>query len=364
MKSERKPLKPLSSGELVGASESTSARARVTDVARLAGVSTATVDRVLNQRAGVRAATAHKVLKVAADIRYLPEAAIYDTLRPKPMQLVFLLPAGTNRFFGMVGDYIAFAEEQFQPFNVKCRCHFIEGFNPAVLAERLLHHGRRADGVAFMALEHPSVREAVNTLAAEGVAVLTLISDISNSMRAAYVGLDNRSAGRTAGLLLGRFIGGRPGKVGLVAGSLSYRGHEEREIGFKHILEEMFPGLQAVGLREGHDDADTNHRQVRGLLAQHPDLVGIYNTGGASDGVARALKEAGADGRTVFIGHGLTPDTRALLLDGTMDAVINQHPQNLVQNSVRIFANLRERRPALLGVEAVRISVILKENLP
>ena len=47
-----------------------------------------------------------------------------------------------------------------------------------------------------------------------------------------------------------------------------------------------------------------------------------------------------------------------------MDAVINQHPQNLVHNSVRVFANLRERKPALLGVEAVRISVVLRENLP
>ena len=29
----------------------------------------------------------------------------------------------------------------------------------------------------------------------------------------------------------------------------------------------------------------------RMLLGQHPDLAGIYNIGGAADGVARALKE-------------------------------------------------------------------------
>ena len=43
----------------------------------------------------------------------------------------------------------------------------------------------------------------------------------------------------------------------------------------------------------------------------------------------------------VFIGHGLTPDTRALLIDGTLDAVITQSPQSVVGNAVRIFANLR-----------------------
>lgn len=349
------------------------ARARVADIAAAAGVSTATVDRVLNQRPGVRPATLQKVMKAAAALDYLPEADVLKAMQPRPMELVFLLPPQSNRYMQMLGDYIGFAEDHLTPFNVRCKCHHIEGFNPRVLAQRLLHYGRQADGVAFMALEHPLVREAVNTLVEEGVHVVTLISDLSNSRRAAYVGMDNRAAGRTAGYLLARFLdkevtmpsGGRkPGKIAMIAGSLSYRGHEEREMGFQHALQEMFPQMQIVGLREGHDDADTNYKQARTLLEQYPELVGMYNIGGASDGVGRALKEAGRDQKIVFVGHGLTPDTRGLLIDGTMDAVLTQHPQNMVMNCVRIFSNLRARRDAMAGVEAVRISVILRENLP
>jgi len=348
-------------------------RARVADIAAAAGVSTATVDRVLNQRPGVRSATLQKVMRAAAALDYLPEADLYKAMQPRPMQLVFLLPPRSNRYMQMLGDYIGFAEEQLAPFNVRCRYHHIEGFNPQVLAQRLLHYGRQADGVAFMALEHPLVREAVNTLADEGVHVLTLISDLSNSRRAAYVGMDNRAAGRTAGYLLARFLGPdlvnpggtrTPAKIAMIAGSLSYRGHEEREMGFQHALEELCPQVQVVGLREGHDDADTNYKQARTLLDQYPDLAGMYNIGGASDGVGRALKECGRDQKVVFIGHGLTPDTRGLLIDGTLDAVLTQHPQNMVMNCVRIFGNLRARRDVLAGVDAVRISVILRENLP
>lgn len=347
-------------------------RARVVDIAQAAGVSTATVDRVLNQRPGVKAATMQRVLKIAAELDYLPEADLYKAMQPKPMRLVFLLPPESNRFMRMLGDYIAFAEDQLAPFNVKCKCHHIEGFNPEVLAQRLLHYGRQADGVAFMALEHPLVREAVNTLVAAGVHVVTLISDLSNSRRTAYVGMDNRAAGRTAGYLLGRFLGNggprnnhsKQGKIAMIAGSLSYRGHEEREMGFLHVIEEMFPHIDVVGLREGHDDADTNYKQARTLLEQYPDLIGMYNIGGASDGVGRALKESGRDQKLVFVGHGLTPDTRGLLIDGTMDAVLTQQPQNMIMNCVRIFSNLRERKEALAGVEAVRISIVLRENLP
>ncbi|MBF6618065.1 LacI family DNA-binding transcriptional regulator [Pollutimonas thiosulfatoxidans] len=339
-------------------------RVVIADVAQQAGVSTATVDRVLNHRPGVRPATVQLVLKAAAQLGYLPQDDLYKALRPQPLRLAFILPAGTNRFLNMLGDYVDIAHEQFEPFNVQCRCRYVEGFNPQVLVDTLLREGRRVDGVAFMALEHPLVREAVNTLADKNVHAVTLISDLSSSRRAAYVGLDNRAAGRTAGLLLGRFIGPRSGKVAMIAGSRHYRGHEEREMGFQHILEEKFPSLQVVGLREGHDDAGTNYRQTRQLLEQHPELAGIYNIGGASDGVARALKEVGRDQSVVFVGHGLTPDTRALLVDGSMDALINQNLHSTIMNSVRIFANLREGREAMAGVEAMQISVVFNENLP
>jgi LacI family transcriptional regulator len=64
------------------------------------------------------------------------------------MRLVFLLPAGTNRYLNMLGDYVDVAREQLEPFNVQCRCRYIEGFNPQVLVDNLLREGRRADGIA------------------------------------------------------------------------------------------------------------------------------------------------------------------------------------------------------------------------
>ena len=79
---------------------------------------------------------------------------------------------------------------------------------------------------------------------------------------------------------------------------------------------------------------------------------------------ARALKEAGREQKVVFIGHGLTPDTRALLIDGSLDAVITQSPHTTLMNCVRIFTNLRDKREALSGVETTRSQVIFRENLP
>ncbi len=345
---------------------------RIPDIAQLSGVSTATVDRVLNQRAGVRSATVQRVLQAAASLGYLPDTAVQAALQQppsQPLRLMVLIPEGSNRFLQMLGDVIGYAQDHWAPFNVRCQAAYIESFNPDALAKALLHYGKRCDGIAFMALEHPVVREAVAQLAEQGVPTVTLISDLSNSRRVAYVGLDNRAAGRTAAYLIARFMGPlahtRQSRVAMIVGSLRYRAHEEREAGFLHLFEEQFPLVQLVGVREGQDDAERNYRQTRLLLEQHgDDLAGIYNIGGGAEGIGRALKEAGSDRKIVFIGHGLTPDTRALLIDGTMDAVITQNPQGAVMNCVRIFANVRDGREPTSGVETTRSQVIFRENLP
>jgi LacI family transcriptional regulator len=337
--------------------------ARIDDVARLSGVSSATVDRVLNQRPGVRATTVQRVLKAAGELGYLMDGPL-PAQALKPWRLGFLLPAGTNQFLGMLARLIGASQDQLASFNMRARVDRVESFKPELLAQELKRVGREADGIVFMAIEHPAVRDAVDALAERGVPTVTLISDVANSRRVAYVGLDNRSAGRTAAYLIARFIGERPAKVAMIAGSLSYRAHVEREMGFLHFFEEMFPKVEVVGLREGHDDAAKNYRQTKTLLAQHARLAGIYNIGGGADGIGRALKEAGRQRDVVFVGHGLSPDTRAMLIDGTMEAVITQNPRTSLMDCVTIFANLRAGRAPLEGTTRSRTEIILRENLP
>lgn len=334
----------------------------VADIAARARVSQATVDRVLNRRAGVRELTAKRVLQAAADLGYLPTEELFKTLRPKPMRIVFLLPAGTNPYLLHLGDIIKSATAK--DGDAAVRCFFIDSFNPRILAEALRRYGAKVDGIAFMAIDHPLVREAVAALRAKGKHVIAVISDIASANRTAYVGLDNRAVGRTAAHLLGRMARGANGKVALIAASRTYRAHEEREMGFLSLMAESFPHLSVVGMREGHDNRDENYRHTLKLLTEYPDMIGIYNVGGSSDGIARALREKGRDQDILFIGHGLTADTRAFLVEDTMDVVITQSPELIVRNTLQIFANVRDGSTPLAGVPPLIMEVVVKENLP
>src|SRR3989442_1486682 len=85
--------------------QSSSGRATLADVARQAGVSLATADRVVHGRKGVRDATKQHVVQAAQQLNYLPQEALATVLRPPPLRLAFLLPKGANRFINLLADY-------------------------------------------------------------------------------------------------------------------------------------------------------------------------------------------------------------------------------------------------------------------
>ena len=334
-------------------------RGTLQDVAKAAGVSPATVDRVLNGRDGVRSRTKEVVLTIARQLGYIggqgPEPT-HDTV-----QLVFLLPAGTNAFIDNLHRQIDLNASH-RP-GVTVRVERIEGFNPQTLAARLLALKGQAQGVGLIAQDHPLVREAIRALSQAGTHVLTLASDIQSVPRVAYVGIDNRQAGRLAGQLMGRLLpAGQPAKVALFAGSLSYRGHEEREMGFRHILREEFPHIQILELREIMDDRLKAAVETHALLDQNPDLAAIYNVGGGTSGIATALKARGVAQKVILIGHEATESNKRLLLDGTVDAVIDQNPRVEAREALNILTAAARAKPYTFI--PLRLQLILKENLP
>jgi len=79
-------------------------KANISDLARDAGVSTATVDRVLNRRGGVRLPTVHRVLNAADRLGYELPPGLLAGYQPRPMRLAFVLPQGANRYLQMMAE--------------------------------------------------------------------------------------------------------------------------------------------------------------------------------------------------------------------------------------------------------------------
>jgi LacI family transcriptional regulator len=337
-------------------------RATISEVARQAGVSAATVDRVLNNRAGVKARTREIVFEVARKLGYLPaDKANGESISGERLRLDFVLPVGTNSFIRMLLEQLS-TQGAARP-GLDVHVHAIEGFNPDTLAATLRDLGDKTRGVGVVALDHPTVREAIRALSIKGVKVVTLATDVLHVPRVAYVGIDNRQAGRLAGYLMGRLLGTNvPRKVALFAGSLSYRGHQEREMGFRHVIGEEFPNLSIVELREMLDDRERAYTEASSILDRHPDLAGIYNIGAGNQGIAAAMRERGREHSTLFVGHELTEGAKRLLLEGTMDAVIDQNPRVEAREAINLLTHAIRDLP--YEGHPPRLHLVLKENIP
>lgn len=340
-------------------------RVTLSDVARVAGVSTATVDRVLNNRGGVRGRTRNHVMAIALRLGYIdPTLSPGDGptgLDTSPVTLDFLLPGGPNRFIEALAEHLRWEAAASQ--GVTARIHSLKGFDPGDLAAGLNGLHGRSQGVGIIGVDHPTVREAIQDLARTGVPLLTLVSDVSHVPRIGYVGIDNREAGRLAGYVLGRFVGGGAGSVAVFAGALAYRGHEEREMGFHAVLREHFPKLSVVVRREIRDDPECAYAETRAVLAAHADLVGLYNIGAGNRGIGRALNDMERAGKVVFVGHDVTEQTRQLLLSGTMDAALDQNPAEEARQAIRCLAAAARGEPVPVCAP-LRAQMVCRENLP
>ncbi len=339
-------------------------RPTVNDIAHEAGVSLATVDRVLNARPGVRAKTIRAVNDAIDRLGYVRNVAAANLARQRRYRFLFILPAVETQFLHALQAAIADAARGPLAESSDLVIATVPQRDPHAIVRALEDQGDQPiDGCAIMAHETPDVRDLIIRLKAQGTAVVTLVTDQPQAPRDHFVGIDNRAAGRTAGVLLGRFAGSAPGRIAVVVSSMLARDMVDRRLGFDEVLAERFPHLQALPSLEGHDDRDLTARITAACLAAHDTVVAIYVAGAGMRGVNEALRRAGLVGRLVVVAHELTDHTRSGLEDGSIDAVIAQDVGHLARSALRILRAKADRMAIDAGQEQIRISVLLRENL-
>ncbi|WP_025884656.1 substrate-binding domain-containing protein [Asaia prunellae] len=176
--------------------------------------------------------------------------------------------------------------------------------------------------------------------------VVLLLTDIPNTSRLAYVGIDNMQAGRVIGTLMGRYLGPQPCAALCLSGFDSMAAHVQRREGFHAALRARFRHIRLVDVPEStFDRAERAADILYHLLASHPDIRGIYNAGAGGAPLVEAIRKRGRTHDTVFITHELTPDRTELLKEGCIDALIDQDPLEQVTRASRLIASHFRRLP-------------------
>jgi len=336
-------------------------RATVHDVARTAGVSLATVDRVLNARPGVRPATAEKVETAIRTLDFRRDLSASLLARARDLRVVFLIPDGANAFMASLVAAVGRRARASRNERLTMTAVLYHALDPMALVGRLdALDGRQVDCAVVVAPDDVAVAQAIDAASRRGVAVITLVSDLPTSARRHFIGIDNQAAGRSAASLLGRFCG--EGRIGIIAGSLGLRDHRERFEGFAGVLGREFPNLSIVGPLEGFDDDAATEAAALNLLETR-DLAGIYNLGAGNAGLVSALGRTHRAGNIRVVAHELTDTTRDALRAGTLDVVLDQNPDGEIRAAIAAARQVALSPMAAIHSEPIEIGVFLRDNL-
>lgn len=334
---------------------------KVREIASQAGLSEATVDRVLHRRGGVRPGTVREVEQAIADLDRQRSQLRLGTRT----HLIDVVVNSPQRFTDAVRAALEAELPAMRPAVLRSRFHFLDQAAPGELVAVLERAGRtRSHGVVLKAPETPEVIAAVERLAGQGIPVVTFVTDLPTSARAAYVGIDNRAAGATAAYLVRQWAAGAD--VLVVRGHGSFRGEDEREMGFRAELRAARSGARLFEVVDEEDRAEAVHTGTLGILEGCPGIRAVYSLyagAGGNQAVVDAFAKAGRD-YDVFVAHDLDGENLRLLREGRLSAVLHHDLRQDLRRACRTVLRAHGELPGPIRTLPSAVQVITPHNLP
>ncbi len=339
-------------------------RPTTSDIAKTAKVSLATVDRVLNDRPGVAEKTVTKVNAAIQKLGYVRDVSAANLAKKRQYKLVFVLPDEKSEFLKELSEEIEHRGGASNTDRTQLSIIRFPTNEPHTLVHELRKIKRRnIDGVAIMARATPQLRDAIAELHSHGIPVVALVSDQPESDADHFIGIDNVAAGRTAGVLMGRFLPSQSGKIAVLTNSIQSYDSLDRRRGFDEVMSEQFPHLEVLPTIEGYGNTRKIQQALSNTLKRNKQTVGLYSLSSGNRAMSELLAKEDPDSKLVIIAHELTKHSTAALRNRRFDAVITQNRGHIVRSAVRVLIAKSDQMTIDISQERIRIEIVLKENL-
>jgi len=256
-----------------------SATVTIHDVAARAGVSVATVSRVLNRKEIVREETTNQVLAAAKSLRYVPNVAARSLSIRRSQTVGIVLPEVHGEFFSEVIRGIDVAARRDRYHILVSGSHS----DPGEMGEVLEAMHGRVDGLVVMAPEL-----AIDSLRAQLPRDLPMVLLNSSDERHSAITIDNYGGART---MMRHLSDLGHTRIAFITGPPTNADARERLRGYRQGMRGM-PRLEITGdftERAGHE-------AVKQILTQNPLPTAIFAANDSmAVGALSALRDAGVD---------------------------------------------------------------------
>ena len=346
-----------------------SSQPTIKDVARLAGVSIGTVDRVIHNRGRVSSANQAAVNRAIQTLQYHPsQVARALSIQKKNLKIGVSFPFVEEYFWTDAKAGIVAASAQLEKFGVEV----ILDLHNSYAAEDLQRSVERLLSRGVNALAMTPARESaeiLNKLIPDDIVFCTVVDDCPMSKRLFHIGPDDYAMGQTLARLA-MLYRPDPLNVAVIAPNMHLEGTVRRLSGFQDMLKEenRADALLEVCPIEGYTEKqsyDNIYEKTLSLISTYPQLNAIYVTNGLTQWAASALQKAKKQKEISVFGHEYTSMTEDFVLSGAITATVYQKPAQEWYRALTILSEyLMNERKAPSGNIFTECSVIIKETLP
>lgn len=344
-----------------------SSTVRIVDIARMAGVSTGTVDRVIHNRGRVSEENRKKVEEILESVHYQPNLLARSLASKKQYHLVAIIPTFTHgTYWEAISEGIDKAAAEMESYNITITKLFFDQYDNQTFDEitRDLPH-KDVDGILIATLFTDSVIRLSKDLDKLEIPYTYVDSNIEGQHQLAYFGTESYDAGVIAARLLTDRLS--PDADILMAriihtGKNDSNQGKNRRKGFCHYLKETrFRGnLHEVELEI--NNPDYNFAKLDDIFASKPNIKGavIFNS---TCYILGSYLKARDIRHVKLVGYDLIERNTQLLSEGIITALVAQRPERQGYEGIKSLCNHLLFKQSTEKVNLMPIDILLKENL-
>ena len=333
------------------------------DIAKELNISTATVNRALNNKKGVSTQTQEKVLKKAKELGFTVNRAAKSLARRK-IVLDFIIYNRVPAFHDEVIAGVEKAFEDLQDFNVIGHVHVFSGMeymaHKQMLDKMQELLEEQHDGLLLLGTFNINAgRELLAEFEKRNIKYAFINGDLANCNRVFSIRQNADLAGRLAAELLYWFAQGK--EVAVFTGRPEFIDHMESLNGFYSECQKR--DMHVAAVYENLDDAEFAALNTERFIQKHPQVGGLYINTANSATVCAKLEELGYSGKIKVVSSDLFDKVRYYMQRDVIQATIFQDPFQQGYMAVQqLYQHIAE------GVEPestlyIQPTVILQSNL-
>lgn len=340
---------------------------RIKDIARLAGVSVGTVDRVLHDRGKVSPEALDKIMKVLETTGYKPNLLARTLGSNKKFLIAALVPdPKLDEYWEHSNDGILAAQKEWSQYNIDVKTFYYDLYNPDsfVSASRNLL-ASEPDAILTSPIFHDESLEFFKPFRDGSIPYVFFNSNIPEIEPMSFIGQDFYQSGRLGAELLDLSTK----STGIYAILHIYEDiHNsvhlaQKEKGFKdYFLEKNNNDFKAIGLDYSHPMEPSLEKELSTLLSD-PEIKGLLVTTSKGAPIAASYLEKHQRKDVRLVGYDLLRENIEYLNKGIIDFLIHQNPRQQAALGISYLANHLLFKKAAPQTDLFPIEIITRQNL-